>query len=61
MTPIDYLELISVSKALIEGETILSEITGTEPDVAFIEKQHRKITEFERKIHELTKREDEPG
>lgn len=55
MRAIDYLELISVAKALIEGETILSEITGTEPDVAFAEKQNRRITEYNRRITELTK------
>lgn len=51
----DYLELISVSKALIEGETILSEIASTEPDFAFIEKQQRRIEDFDQKIIEMTK------
>lgn len=55
MSPEDFLELISVAKALIEGETILSEITWTEPDVAFIEKQNQRIAEYNRKITELTK------
>lgn len=49
----DYLELISVAKALIEGETISSKITGTEPDVAFIEKQNRRIAEYNRKITKI--------
>ncbi|MFK9120740.1 hypothetical protein ACJEBK_28480 [Peribacillus frigoritolerans] len=55
MSPEDYLELISVSKALIEGETVLSEITRSGPDFAFIEKQHRRIAEFDQKIIEMTK------
>jgi hypothetical protein len=55
MTAEDYLELISVSKALIEGETVLSEITGTEPDFAFIKKQQRRIAEFDQKIIKITK------
>ncbi|MED3911213.1 hypothetical protein P4597_18950 [Peribacillus simplex] len=55
MSPEDYLELISVSKALIEGETILSEIANTEPDFAFIEKHRRRIADLEQKIIEMTK------
>lgn len=58
---LDYLELISLSKALLEGQAVLDAITGQEPDIAFIEKQHRRIAEYKRKITEMTKREDEPG
>ncbi|MBT2603946.1 hypothetical protein J7E55_13135 [Bacillus sp. ISL-53] len=52
---LEYLELISISKALIEGQAVLDAIAGTEPDRAFIEKQHRRIAEFEQKIIEMTK------
>ncbi|MFJ7509361.1 hypothetical protein ACIQW7_07855 [Peribacillus simplex] len=55
------LELISFSKSILEGQAVLDAITGQEPDIAFIEKQHRRIAEYNRKITELTEREDEPG
>ncbi|MFE3973270.1 MULTISPECIES: hypothetical protein [unclassified Peribacillus] len=51
----DYLELIANAKARIEGQAVLDAIAGTEPDIAFIEKQHRRIADYEQKIIEITK------
>ncbi|MEF2096421.1 hypothetical protein V3595_17295 [Bacillus sp. CFBP9009] len=50
---LEYLELISISKALLEGQAILNEMEGMEPDVAFIDKQHRSIAEYTRRITEI--------
>lgn len=58
---LDYLEKIAIAKDEIRGQVVLEAIEGREPDVKYYEKQRRKIAEYNRKITELTKREDGPG
>ncbi|MEJ9228913.1 hypothetical protein LAV79_05330 [Peribacillus butanolivorans] len=55
MRPEDYLELVAIAKEHLEGQAILDALEGVESDIDFIEKQHRRIEEYNRKITELTK------
>ena len=50
LTSLDYLEKIAMIKAVIQGQKVLEEIQGHEPDVGFYEKQRSRILELDRKI-----------
>ncbi|MFB6803429.1 hypothetical protein ACFCVU_20015 [Peribacillus butanolivorans] len=58
---LDYLEKIAIAKDEIRGQIVLEAIKGLEPDDEYYEKQRQKIAKYNRKITELTKREDKPG